>query len=214
MCSPTNVKEVQRLVGRLTAISKFLPKLAEQTRPIIQLLKKSAKFSWNDDCEKVFQDLKTTLTSPPILRKPDVHLSLLVYITATDYTVSTALVQESAKIQHLVYFVSRTYVHTSKTTISLLKPTTLSRKSSQNLTLPDECHPGPWNFPNSTSATNQTAPSKTNVYLTLSTTSNTPPKMTNGHYTLMVPLIKRRKYRYRPGGPQPHPHRKIPTFRL
>jgi len=71
--SPTNVKEVQRLIDRLNAISCFLPKLAEQTQPIIQLLKKSAKFTWNDDCEEVFQKLKTTLTSPPILHKPNTH---------------------------------------------------------------------------------------------------------------------------------------------
>jgi len=35
MRSPTTIKEVQRLIGRLTAISRFLPKLAEQTQPII-----------------------------------------------------------------------------------------------------------------------------------------------------------------------------------
>jgi len=29
--SPNNVKEVQHLIGRLTTISRFLPKLAEQT---------------------------------------------------------------------------------------------------------------------------------------------------------------------------------------
>ena len=69
MWSPNSVKEVQCLIGRLTAI----PKLAEQTQPIIQLLKKSAKFSWNDECEQVFQKLKDTLTSPPILHKSDTH---------------------------------------------------------------------------------------------------------------------------------------------
>jgi len=51
MRSPTTVKEVQRLIGCLTAISHFLPKLAEQTQPIIQLLKKSIRFTWTDDCE-------------------------------------------------------------------------------------------------------------------------------------------------------------------
>jgi len=54
MRSPTTVKEVQRLIGRLTAIARFLPKLAEQTQPIIQLLKKSARFTWTDDCEQIF----------------------------------------------------------------------------------------------------------------------------------------------------------------
>jgi len=87
-----NIKEVQRLIGYLTAISTFLQKLAKQTQPIIQLLKKSAKFSWNNECEQVFQNLKTTLTSPPILHKPDIHQPLLVYITATDHTVSAMLV--------------------------------------------------------------------------------------------------------------------------
>jgi len=91
MRSPTNVKEVQRLIGHLTAISRFLPKLAEQTQPIIQLLKKSAKFTWTDDCEQIFQKLKTSLTSPPI-----------------DHTVSAALVQDVGATQHPVYFVSRT----------------------------------------------------------------------------------------------------------
>jgi len=108
MRSPSSIKEVQRLIGRLTAISHFLPKLAEQTQPIIQLLKRSVKFTWNNDCEQVFQKLKTTLTSPPILYKPDTHQPLLVYITATDHSVSATLVQDVGGTLHPVYFVSRT----------------------------------------------------------------------------------------------------------
>ena len=73
MRNPTTIKEVQRLIGRLTAISCFLPKLAEQTQPIVQLLKKSTRFTWTDDCEQIFQKLKTTLTSPPILHKLDTY---------------------------------------------------------------------------------------------------------------------------------------------
>ena len=88
--------------------SACYPELAEQTHPIIRLLKKSAKVSWDDDCKKVFQNIKSTLTSPPILHKPDIHQPLLVYITATDHTINAALVQEFAGIQHPVYFVTRT----------------------------------------------------------------------------------------------------------
>ena len=106
--APSSVKELQRLIGQLTAISRFLPKLAEQTKPIIQLLKKSAKFSWNYECEQIFQKLKNTLASPPILHKSDTHQPLLVYITATDHIVSAMLVQEVNGTQDLVYFVNRT----------------------------------------------------------------------------------------------------------
>jgi len=107
MRSPT-IKEVQRLIGCLTAISRFLPKLAEQTKPIVKLLKKFACFTWTGDYEQIFQKLKTTLTSPPILHKPDTRQPLLVYITTTDHTVSVALVQDIEGTQHPVYFVSRT----------------------------------------------------------------------------------------------------------
>ena len=50
MRSPATIKEVQRLIGRPTAISRFLPKLAEQTQPIVQLLMKSTRFTRTDDC--------------------------------------------------------------------------------------------------------------------------------------------------------------------
>jgi len=142
MRSPTTIKEVQRLIGRLTAISRFLPKLAEQTQPIIQLLKKSTRFTWTDDCEQIFQKLKTTLTSPPILHKPDTHQPLLVYIAATDYTVSAALVQEIEGTQHLVYFVSRTlqdpetrYQMVEKLALSLVHAARRLRPYFQNHTI-------------------------------------------------------------------------------
>jgi len=142
MRSPTTVKEVQRLIGRLTAISRFLPKLAEQTQPIIQLLKKSARFTWTDDCEQIFQKLKTTLTSPPILHKPNTSQPLLVYITATDYTVNAALVQEVEGTQHPVYFMSRTlqdpetrYQMVEKLALSLVHAARRLRPYFQNHTI-------------------------------------------------------------------------------
>nr|KYP47036.1 Retrovirus-related Pol polyprotein from transposon opus [Cajanus cajan] len=44
MKSTQNIKEVHRLVGRLTSLSCFLPCVAETTRPIIGLLKKASRF--------------------------------------------------------------------------------------------------------------------------------------------------------------------------
>ena len=182
--SPNNIKDVQRLIGRLTAITRFLPKLPEQTQPIIQLLKKFAKFSWNAECELVFHNLKTTLTSPPILHKSDIHQPLLVYITATDHTISATLVQEITSVQHPVYFVTRTlqgpetrYPMVEKLALSLVhaarrpcpyfqnhniivKTNYPSKKYSKSLTLQAECCPESWNSLNSTFVMNHTAPSK------------------------------------------------------
>ena len=70
MCNPNNVKEVQRLVGRLTAIARFLSKLADKTKPMVNLLKKSAKFERNETCQQNFDQVKQLLATPPILNKP------------------------------------------------------------------------------------------------------------------------------------------------
>jgi len=45
MRNPENIKEIQKLIGRLTTLSIFMPKLAEKTKSIIQLLWKSPIYS-------------------------------------------------------------------------------------------------------------------------------------------------------------------------
>nr|KYP34074.1 Transposon Ty3-G Gag-Pol polyprotein [Cajanus cajan] len=59
------------------------------------------------ECEKAFGELKQALTSPPILTKPQTDLPLLVYLSASDSTVSAVLVQERGNSQLPIYFVSR-----------------------------------------------------------------------------------------------------------
>jgi len=45
MRSSNSVKKVQQILGRLTALSRFVPCLAERTRPMIQLLRKGKKLA-------------------------------------------------------------------------------------------------------------------------------------------------------------------------
>jgi len=58
MGSPANIKEIQRLIGRLTTISRFFPKLVDNTRPMIQLLKKSEKFACDEEYQEMFEEVK------------------------------------------------------------------------------------------------------------------------------------------------------------
>ena len=44
MRSPQNVKEAQRLADIIASLSRFLPRIAERTRPIMNLLKKTKNF--------------------------------------------------------------------------------------------------------------------------------------------------------------------------
>ncbi|XP_072056333.1 uncharacterized protein [Arachis hypogaea] len=107
MHSPTNIKEVQRLTGRLAALSRFLPCLAAKSASFFQCLRKNTTFHWNEDCEFAFQELKQFLSKPPVLHKPKVGETLYLYLSITDIAVSAVLVAENDKVQQPVYFVSK-----------------------------------------------------------------------------------------------------------
>ncbi|XP_057724061.1 uncharacterized protein LOC130940023 [Arachis stenosperma] len=109
MHTPSTIKEVQRLTGRLAALSRFLPCLAPKSSNFFQCLKKNAKhFEWNQDCEIAFKGLKEFLSKPPILQKPKHGEPLYIYLSITDVAISSALVTETDKKQQPVYFVSKT----------------------------------------------------------------------------------------------------------
>jgi len=95
MRSPNSVKEVQQLLGRLTALSRFVPCLTERTRPMVQLLRKGKKFAWDDQCEEIFKQFKEFLTSPTVIQKPIPDHPILVYLAVSEEAVSVALIQET-----------------------------------------------------------------------------------------------------------------------
>ena len=107
MRSPSGLKEIQRLIGRLTSLSRFVPKLVERTRPIIKLLKKTTKFEWTAECEQNFLQLKAFLTSPPVIQKLNAREPIIVYLAVSNKAVSLVLVQEIEAEERLIYFVSR-----------------------------------------------------------------------------------------------------------
>jgi len=57
MKSPTHVKEVQMLNGRLAPLNRFISRSTDKCRPFFQALKKNAAdFSWNEESEIAFKN--------------------------------------------------------------------------------------------------------------------------------------------------------------
>ena len=54
MRSPTSVKEVQQLTGRMVALSRFVSAGGEKGHPYFQCLKRNSRFAWTDECEAAF----------------------------------------------------------------------------------------------------------------------------------------------------------------
>ena len=58
MPSPSGIKEVQRLTGRIAALSRFVSRASDKCQPFFQVLKKA--FQWDEKCEEAFTALKST----------------------------------------------------------------------------------------------------------------------------------------------------------
>jgi hypothetical protein len=67
MRPPARIKDIQKLIGSLAALSRFISRLAERALPFFKLLRKSGPFSWTEEAEQAFQELKQHLMSLPIL---------------------------------------------------------------------------------------------------------------------------------------------------
>jgi hypothetical protein len=108
MWSPTSIKEVQHLTGRIAALSRFLSCAGERSCHFFAALKKGERFTWTEQCEEAFGKLKEFLASPPVLARPQQGVPLLLYLAVSDNALSSALVQEVEGEERPVYFVSRT----------------------------------------------------------------------------------------------------------
>ena len=68
MPTPQSRAELQRFIGMVTYVSKFIPRLSDHTDPLRQLLRKNADWQWNHEQEESFNRLKALLQSAPTLR--------------------------------------------------------------------------------------------------------------------------------------------------
>ena len=105
MPSPSGIREVQQLTGRIAALSLFVSRASDKCQPFFQVLKKA--FQWDTKCEEAFSALKTYLSSPPILVSPAEGELLTLYLAVSDFSTSAVLVRDKERVQHLVYYCSR-----------------------------------------------------------------------------------------------------------
>ncbi|XP_071924818.1 uncharacterized protein [Coffea arabica] len=107
MAPPRNVKEVQRLTGRMAALSRFLSRSAVRGLPFFRVLKAPKDFHWTEECQKAFTDLKAYLAELPTLTVPELGETLFLYLSACNEAISAVLVREDGGAQRPVYYISR-----------------------------------------------------------------------------------------------------------
>ena len=105
--SPTHIKDVQRLAGRVAALNRFISRSSEKCHNFFTALRKSKEFKWTPACKEALQELKKYLASPPLLSKPKDGEQHSIYITVSETAVSSVLVREEVGKPLPVYYVSK-----------------------------------------------------------------------------------------------------------
>ena len=86
-------------------LNRFVSRATEKCLPFFRTLKNS--FEWIAKCQQAFEDLKTYLSSPPLLSPSKVGEELFLYLAMSSTAVSAALVREGDKVQKPIYYTSR-----------------------------------------------------------------------------------------------------------
>ena len=107
---PENKKQLMRFLGMAGYYRKFCPNFSTISEPLTQLLKKTRKFVWSDDCEKSFVKLKAILKSSPVLQAPDFYSQFKLAVDASDVAAGAVLLQEGSDgIDHQICYFSRKF---------------------------------------------------------------------------------------------------------
>jgi hypothetical protein len=97
MRPPARFKDVQKLTGSLAALSRFISRLAERALPFFKLMRGSSPFTWTEQAEQAFQEMKQYLTSLSVLVAPDPGETLFLYLVAMTEVISMVLVAERSE---------------------------------------------------------------------------------------------------------------------
>ena len=90
---PTYVTEVRSFVGLASYYRRFVKGFSSVASKRTNLTKKSVPFVWSDECEEIFQKLKTLLTTAPILTLPVEGKNFIVYCEASYTGLGAVLMQ-------------------------------------------------------------------------------------------------------------------------
>ncbi|XP_035837185.1 uncharacterized protein LOC118485060, partial [Helianthus annuus] len=97
---PTSVTEIRSFLGLAGYYRRFVERFSVIALPLTKLLRKGVKYSWNEEQEKSFEELKKRLVSSPILALPSGSGGYQVYSDASKKGLGCVLMQHGKVIAY------------------------------------------------------------------------------------------------------------------
>ncbi|UYV75361.1 hypothetical protein LAZ67_12003633 [Cordylochernes scorpioides] len=90
---PKTVKQVRQFLGLAGYYRKFIPKFSQIADPLTSLTRKNKLFKWTTEVNKSFQELKSHLSTDPVLSTYDPSLPCKLYTDASKLGIGAILAQ-------------------------------------------------------------------------------------------------------------------------
>jgi hypothetical protein len=103
---PHTRKQLQSFLGLAGFFQRYLPRYAELTSPLTELLRKGREYVWGEKEDKAFNKVKEMLCDQPILQIADYSQPFTLYIDASNVAVGGVLMQrdEAGTLRPVCYF--------------------------------------------------------------------------------------------------------------
>ena len=105
--APTNVKELQRFLGMVTYLGKFIPNLSKETAPLRKLLEKDIEWHMDKPQIDAFNNLKKLVTTHPVLQYFDINRKCRITCDASKKGLGAVLEQKFDEHWSPVAYASR-----------------------------------------------------------------------------------------------------------
>ena len=102
MPATSTKKDVQRLLGTVNYLARFVTNLSTVTAPIRELLRKDTEFQWSHKQNKAFKEIKEILTRQPgaVIKFFDVRKPITVSFDASKNGLAAVLLQDEQPIAY------------------------------------------------------------------------------------------------------------------
>ncbi|XP_037567177.1 uncharacterized protein K02A2.6-like [Dermacentor silvarum] len=111
---PENTTELRSFLGMVNQLAKFLPGLAENTKPLRDLLLDEAVWVWHQTQQEAFYRVKDDLTTKPVLCYYDSQRPLTISADASSYGLGAVLLQTNDGKRQPVAYASRAMTPTEQ----------------------------------------------------------------------------------------------------
>ena len=99
MKSPTDIKELETVLGMIAYVARFIPNLSELTSPL-RALKKEETWKWTSVEQEAYDAIKKELTSKKVLKYYNVNKPLLLSVDTSNKGLGAVIIQDSGVIAY------------------------------------------------------------------------------------------------------------------